>query len=59
LCYVWLTGNPALRNGKPGFGVGLGYGIRFNSNVGQLRLDYAINAFQRKTIYFGINCGGA
>ncbi|XP_078176223.1 outer membrane OMP85 family protein isoform X1 [Carex rostrata] len=55
----YVPGNPALRNGKPGFGVGLGYGIRFNSHVGQWRLDYAVNAFQRKTIYFGINCGGA
>ncbi|XP_008787772.1 outer envelope protein 39, chloroplastic isoform X1 [Phoenix dactylifera] len=54
-----VPGNPALRHGKPGFGVGLGYGIRFNSQLGQLRVDYAINAFQRKTIYFGINSVGS
>ncbi|WOL15316.1 hypothetical protein Cni_G24097 [Canna indica] len=54
-----VPGNPALRQGKPGFGVGLGYGIRFNSHFGQLRVDYAINAFQRKTVYFGINNVGS
>nr|CAD1828120.1 unnamed protein product [Ananas comosus var. bracteatus] len=26
---------------------------------GQLRVDYAVNAFQRKTIYFGINNAGS
>lgn len=50
-----VPGNPALRQGKPGFGIGFGYGLRFNSQLGQLRIDYAINAFQRKTVYFGIN----
>lgn len=50
-----VPGNPALRQGKPGFGVGFGYGMRFNSQLGQLRIDYAINAFHRKTVYFGIN----
>lgn len=50
-----VPGNPALRQGKPGFGVGFGYGLRFNSHLGQLRVDYAINAFQRKTIYFGLS----
>lgn len=52
------AGNPALRQGKPGFGVGFGYGLHFNTNLGQIRVDYAMNAFNRKTIYFGINSSG-
>ncbi|KAK6926504.1 Bacterial surface antigen (D15) [Dillenia turbinata] len=50
-----VPGNPALRQGKPGCGVGLGYGLRFKSQVGQFQLDYATNAFQQKTLYFGIS----
>jgi outer membrane translocation and assembly module TamA len=53
-----MAGNPALRQGKPGFGVGFGYGIHFNTNIGQIRVDYAVNAFSRKTVYFGIHSGG-
>ncbi|XP_020086468.1 outer envelope protein 80, chloroplastic isoform X2 [Ananas comosus] len=54
-----VPGNPALRHRKPGYGIGFGYGFRFNSHLGQLRVDYAVNAFQRKTIYFGINNAGS
>ncbi|KAK8968290.1 hypothetical protein KSP40_PGU016489 [Platanthera guangdongensis] len=50
-----VPGYPAIRQGKPGYGVGFGYGLRFNSHVGQFRVDYAVNALQRKTVYFGIN----
>ncbi|KAF9595922.1 hypothetical protein IFM89_006203 [Coptis chinensis] len=50
-----VPGNPALRQGKPGSGVGLGYGLRLNSRMGQLKIDYAINAFQQKTLYFGVS----
>jgi len=53
-----VPGNPALRQGKPGFGVGFGYGLHFNTDLGQIRVDYAMNAFSRKTIYFGINSSG-
>jgi len=53
-----IAGNPALRQGKQGFGVGFGYGLHFNTDLGQIRVDYAINAFNRKTIYFGINSSG-
>ncbi|XP_058105295.1 outer envelope protein 39, chloroplastic isoform X3 [Magnolia sinica] len=49
-----VPGNPALRKGKPGSGLGFGYGLRFNSSLGQFRIDYAMNAFQQKTVYFGI-----
>ncbi|CAL5354105.1 unnamed protein product [Camellia sinensis] len=47
--------NPALRHGKPGSGVGLGYGLRFKSQLGHLQVDYAINAFEQKTVYFGFS----
>ncbi|XP_068338032.1 outer envelope protein 39, chloroplastic [Pyrus communis] len=50
-----VPGNPALRLGKPGSGVGLGYGLRFKSQFGHFVVDYAINAFQQKTVYFGIS----
>ncbi|XP_044469061.1 outer envelope protein 39, chloroplastic-like [Mangifera indica] len=49
-----VPGNPALRQGKPGFGVGLGYGLRFRFPFGHFQLDCAVNAFQQKTVYFGI-----
>ncbi|KAE8735576.1 Outer membrane OMP85 family protein isoform 2 [Hibiscus syriacus] len=49
-----VPGNPALRQGKPGAGVGVGYGLRFKSPLGHFQVDYAINAFQQKTLYFGV-----
>ncbi|XP_074574294.1 outer envelope protein 39, chloroplastic-like [Curcuma longa] len=54
-----VPGNPALRHRKPGSGLGLGYGIRFNSHFGQFRVHYAINAFRQKTAYFGISNVGS
>ncbi|KAL6562747.1 Outer envelope protein 39, chloroplastic [Orobanche gracilis] len=50
-----VPGNPAMRLGKPGSGVGLGYGLQFKSQFGHFQVDYAVNAFQRKTFYFGLN----
>ncbi|CAN1831923.1 APO protein 3, mitochondrial [Linum perenne] len=50
-----VPGNPALRQGKPGSGVGLGYGIRYKSPVGHFQIDYAVNAFHQKTVYFGLS----
>ncbi|CAN0923395.1 Outer envelope protein 36, chloroplastic [Linum grandiflorum] len=50
-----ISGNPALRQGKPGSGMGLGYGIRYKSPVGHFQIDYAVNAFQQKTVYFGLS----
>ncbi|CAN8255143.1 unnamed protein product [Cochlearia groenlandica] len=49
-----VPGNPSLRLGKPGFGYGFGYGLRFKSPLGHLQVDYAINAFNQKTLYFGV-----
>ena len=34
--------------------MGLGYGLRFKSQIGHFQVDYAINAFQQRTIYFGL-----
>ncbi|CAN0923394.1 Outer envelope protein 39, chloroplastic [Linum grandiflorum] len=51
----FVPGNPALRQGKPGSGMGLGYGIRYKSPVGHFQIDYAVNAFQQKTVYFGLS----
>lgn len=50
-----VPGNPALRQGKPGSGVGLGYSLRMKSRLGHFQVDYAINAFQERTVYFGIS----
>ncbi|KAI4301132.1 hypothetical protein L6164_034444 [Bauhinia variegata] len=49
-----VPGNPALRKGKPGSGYGIGYGVRFKSQLAHVQVEYAINAFQQRTIYFGI-----
>ncbi|XP_043687468.1 outer envelope protein 39, chloroplastic-like [Telopea speciosissima] len=40
---------------KAGIGVGFRYGLRLKSNLGQFQVDYAINAFHQKTVYFGIS----
>lgn len=50
-----ISGNPALRQGKPGSGIGLGYGLRFKSQFGHFQVDYAINGFHQRTVYFGIS----
>ncbi|GAB4824594.1 Outer envelope protein 39, chloroplastic [Ancistrocladus abbreviatus] len=50
-----VPGNPALRQGKPGTGIGIGYGIRVKSPWGHFQVDYAFNAYQQKTVYFGVS----
>lgn len=54
-----VPGNPALRHGKPGRGVGVGYGLRFKSPLGHFQVDYAVNAFQQKTVYVGFSSVGS
>lgn len=44
-----------MRHGKPGSGVGGGCGLRFKFPLGHLQVDYAMNAFQQKTVYFGFS----
>ncbi|KAI3795896.1 hypothetical protein L1987_38556 [Smallanthus sonchifolius] len=51
----YVPGNPGLRHGKPGNGVGVGYGVRVKFPMGHFQVDYALNDYQQKTIYFGFS----
>ncbi|XP_078442651.1 outer membrane OMP85 family protein [Wolffia australiana] len=50
-----VPGNPALRQGKPGQGLGAGAGLRWSSSLGQIQLDYAVNDARRTTLYLGVS----
>ncbi len=49
-----VPGDPAGSRGKPGNGFGYGAGIRVNSPIGPIRVDYAINNLSESRIQFGI-----
>jgi outer membrane protein insertion porin family len=49
-----VPGDPAGLRGKPGSGSGYGAGIRINSPIGPIRIDYAINSRSENRIQFGI-----
>jgi outer membrane protein insertion porin family len=49
-----VPGNPAGSRGKPGNGYGYGAGVRVQSPIGSLRLDYAINNLNETRIQFGL-----
>jgi outer membrane protein insertion porin family len=49
-----VPGNPAGARGKPGNGFGYGAGLRVQSPIGSLRLDYAINSLNETRIQFGL-----
>ncbi len=49
-----VPGNPAQLLGKPGTGVGYGVGVRVNSPLGPLRLDYGFNDDGDGRLQFGI-----
>ncbi|WP_310485778.1 BamA/TamA family outer membrane protein [Chamaesiphon sp. VAR_48_metabat_403] len=49
-----VPGNPAGARSKPGSGFGYGAGVRFQSPIGPLRLDYAINDRSETRIQFGL-----
>jgi outer membrane protein insertion porin family len=49
-----VPGNPAGSRGKPGNGLGYGAGIRVNTPIGTVRVDYAINSRSENRIQFGI-----
>jgi outer membrane protein insertion porin family len=49
-----VPGNPAGSRGKPGNGLGYGAGLRINSPIGPVRVDYAINSRSESRIQFGI-----
>ena len=49
-----VQGDPAGIREKPGSGFGYGVGIRVQSPLGQIRVDYAINNDGESRIHFGI-----
>jgi outer membrane protein insertion porin family len=49
-----VPGNPAGSRGKPGSGFGYGAGVRINSPIGPIRIDYALNSRSESRIQFGI-----
>jgi outer membrane protein insertion porin family len=49
-----VPGDPAGSRGKPGSGLGYGAGLRIDSPIGPIRIDYAINSLKEGRIQFGI-----
>lgn len=49
-----VPGDPAGARGKPGTGYGYGVGIRIDSPLGPLRLEYALNDRQARRFHFGV-----
>lgn len=49
-----VLGDPAGTRGKPGRGFGYGAGVRVDSPVGPLRLEYAFNDKGARRFHFGI-----
>jgi outer membrane protein insertion porin family len=50
-----VPGNPAGTRGKPGSGFGYGAGLRLNSPLGPLQLNYGINDRGESRVQFGLN----
>lgn len=53
-----VLGDPAGVRGKPGSGYGYGIGIRIDSPVGPLRLEYAWNKNRQSRVHLGIGSHG-
>jgi outer membrane protein insertion porin family len=51
---ITVPGNPAGARNKPGSGFGYGAGLRIDSPIGPVRIDYAINNRSENRIQFGI-----
>ncbi len=49
-----VLGNPAGVRNKPGSGYGYGLGLRIQTPLGPLRIDYGINDLGNSRIHFGI-----
>jgi outer membrane protein insertion porin family len=49
-----VSGNPAGARSKPGNGFGYGAGVRIQSPIGPLRLDYGLNDRNETRIQFGL-----
>lgn len=54
LFFLSSLGDPAGARLKPGSGYGYGFGIRVDSPLGPLRLEYAFNDRQAKRFHFGV-----
>lgn len=52
--FDFLLGDPAGARNKPGSGYGYGLGIRVDSPLGPLRLEYAFNDKKEKRFHFGV-----
>ena len=48
-----VLGEPGLQRGKPGFGFGYGLGVRVNSPIGIIRLDFGLNNQGESKFHFG------
>ena len=48
-----VLGEPGLLRGKPGFGFGYGLGVRVNSPIGIIRLDFGLNNEGESKLHFG------
>ncbi len=49
-----VPGNPAGIRGKPGWGLGYGAGVRIQSPLGAIRIDYGLNNEGDSRVHFGI-----
>jgi outer membrane protein insertion porin family len=49
-----VPGDPAGVRGKPGSGVGVGFGVRVQSPLGPIRIDYGFNVDGGSRLHFGI-----
>jgi len=49
-----VPGEPAVIRDKPGSGIGFGIGVRVQSPIGAIRVDYALNDEGDSRIHFGI-----
>ncbi|MDF0556723.1 BamA/TamA family outer membrane protein [Kamptonema sp. UHCC 0994] len=49
-----VPGDPAGVRGKPGSGVGAGFGVRIQSPLGPIRIDYGFNVDGGSRLHFGI-----
>ena len=53
-----VLGEPGSTRGKPGSGAGAGAGVRVDSPVGPLRLEYALSDRGVRRFHFGIGSAG-
>ncbi len=49
-----VIGNPSGRRGLPGSGAAVGFGVRVNTPLGPIRVDYGVNTDGGSRVHFGI-----